>query len=364
MDPRPELLPLFLHLCRIEGAPRSERPVVDEVMKILRTAHIEVVEDGAGAVIGGDAGNLLCFPPLFDRNIPATMMVAHLDTIRPTGTSAPVVKEDRIVSDGKSILGSDNRAAVAVLVRLLIDAARSDRFHKNFFVLFTVAEEIGLFGSGAADLSRYQVEEAFVFDCSQRPGTYIRECAGLHLFRAQIHGIAAHAGIAPEEGVNAITLASKAISQIQLGHIDADTTANIVPDLVTIQGEVRSFNTARIRRELDRIERVLRDHVEPAGRVTFRTDADFDPYVLDTESRAVRLLETALRLAGLTPRPIRYTGGSDANKLNSRGIPSVNIGIGAQKPHSHEEFILLEDLAATMRIAEALIEVRPGEIIQ
>jgi tripeptide aminopeptidase len=69
-------------------------------------------------------------------------------------------------------------------------------------------------------------------------------------------------------------------------------------------------------------------------------------------------LERAMRLVGLEPEPIRYTGGSDANKYNAKGIHAVNIGIGAQNPHSYEEFVLIEDLVKTHELARALVSPR------
>jgi tripeptide aminopeptidase len=364
-----ELLSLFLRLAPIEGVSHAERAIADEVTTLLRQGGIRVVEDNAACIVKGNTGNLLCFPPAFDEHAPAILLEAHLDTVQSTAALKAIVKPDRVTSDGSTILGADNRMGLSLLVDLLLKVAKTKAAHRNFFVALTVCEETGLYGADAIDLTSRNVTAAYVFDCSKRPGIYIRESVGLYAFTAHFIGKAAHAGVAPEEGISAIALSAAAISKIQVGRIDSDTTANIgkiyggeatnvVPDKVTIEGEVRSFFPERIKEELDHIRRSFEAAVGGAGRVQFNAVPDFEPYVHKPESAPVLHLESALRAAGLDPQPIRYMGGSDANKYNAKGIPAVNIGIGAQKPHSVEEFFLLEDLYKSSRIANELIQIR------
>ena len=365
-DRQHELLSLFLKLAPIEGTSLAERAIADAVMRRLHSSGVRVVEDGSAALLKGTTGNLLCFPPDFDEHTPALMLTAHLDTVHSTASLRPIVHPDRVTSDGTTILGADDRLGLSVLVDLLIDVARSRTRHRNFFVVFTVGEEEGLYGASTLNVAQRPLKGAYVFDSSKRPGIYIRECVGLHVFKVHFIGKSAHSGVAPEEGINAIAMASKAVACLDLGRLDADTTANVgkihggeavnaVPEHVFIEGEVRSFHPDRIRRELGRIERTIRGAVDGIGKVEFESAVDFEPYVLAPDAPVVLEVERALRKVGLTPQGIRYTGGSDANKYNAKGIPAVNIGTGAQKPHSHEEFFLLEDLFKTSELAHALI---------
>ena len=366
-----ELLSLFLRLAPIEGVSHSERLIADEVVSILRSRGITVVEDDAAAKVRGNTGNLLCFPPGFDSDAPAILLEAHLDTVQSTVNLKPIVRADRVTSDGSTILGADNRMGVSLLVDLLLSTRNITSSLTNFFVAFTVCEESGLYGAQALDLTSRHVSAAFVFDCSKRPGTYIRESVGLHGFTASFIGKAAHAGVAPEEGISAVALSSAAISKIRLGRLDQDTTCNIgkikggdtvnvVPERVTIEGEVRSFYPERITQVLGEMKAAFESAVASAGRLEFMTSAEFEPYVHAADSEVLVRLERALRDAGLEPNPIRYMGGSDANAYNARGIPAVNIGIGAQKPHSVDEFFLMEDLISASRIVRALIQSRPS----
>jgi tripeptide aminopeptidase len=363
-----ELLSLFLRLAPIDGISHVERAIADEVTTILRSAGVDVIEDESAPAVKGNTGNLLCFPPGFRSDVSAIMLEAHLDTVQPTASLKVIVKEDRVCSDGSTILGADNRMGLSILVDLLLHSNDLRGPKKNFFVALTVGEETGLYGAAALDLTRFAVSAAFVFDCSKRPGIFIRESVGLYEFSVQFIGKAAHAGVAPEEGVNAIALAASAISKIRLGRLDPETTANIgkiyggeatniVPERVTVEGEVRSFSPDRIREELHRMEEIFQASVSDSGRLVFSSFSEFEPYVHKPEAPALLELEDAIRRAGLTPKPIRYMGGSDANKYNAKGIPAVNIGIGAQKPHSVEEFFLLEDLFKSSEIAHELIKI-------
>lgn len=366
MDSPDDPIALFLHLATIDGVSLSERAIANEVNALLSNNGIRVIEDDTAPTYGGTTGNLICFPPAYSPGEPALMLTAHLDTVASTANLKPVVDATSIRSDGTTILGGDNRLGLSVLIRLLIDAARHPSSYRNFFVVFTTGEETGLYGAGTVDVAPYHPSCAYVFDCSKRPGVYIRESVGLVMFTADFIGKSAHSGVAPEEGVSAIQLAAQAIARLQLGRIDAETTANIgtihggeavnaIPEKVSILGEVRSFTLDRIHGVLRSIEQTMRDSVNGTGKLIFSSQPDFEPYILSPEAPMLIHLEHAMKSVGLQPQPIRYTGGSDANKYNAKGIPAVNMGIGAQKPHSTNEFVLIEDLLKTYDLACAIV---------
>jgi tripeptide aminopeptidase len=366
MLPSTNLVPLFLRLAAIDGVSLAERKIADEVTMLLRAAGVRVIEDTAGASFGGDTGNLICLPPGYRPDEPAYMLTAHLDTVKSTAGLRPIVDAVSVRSDGTTILGGDDRLGLSVLVMLLTEAARKEFSHANFFVLLSFGEELGLFGAGSANVAAYRPSCAYVFDCSKRPGVYIRESVGLYTFTAEFIGKTAHSGVAPEEGVSAIQLASRAIARLKLGRIDPETTANIgkirggeavnaIPERVTIEGEVRSFTPERIAQELKAIEYALRSSMNGTGKLQFDVQPDFEPYILSANVPMISHLECAMRAVGLEPCAIRYTGGSDANKYNAKGVPAVNLGVGAQKPHSTDEFFLIEDMLKTYELARELV---------
>lgn len=336
------------------------------VRRHLAGVPVTVQEDDSARLFDGECGNLICVPPGFDPARPAIALLAHMDTPRPTMNVRPEVGDAWIRSDGTTALGVDNRAGVSVLLHVLREHVNSGGTG-NFLVVFTVGEELGLFGSKYVDLRPYNVEACFVFDCSKRPGTYIQSCVGCSLYTATFLGKPAHAAVAPEKGVNAIVMAAEAIKRIPLGRlsptmtsnigtISGGTTTNVVPEQCRIEGEVREFNQQKIDDHIALLRETFQTVArEFGGGVEFSAREDFAPFRLLPDSAIIRLTDEVLRTVGLTPRPIEYLGGSDANMLNAKGIPAVNLGIGAQNPHGDDEFILLEDLFKTAEVAHEVI---------
>jgi tripeptide aminopeptidase len=361
------LVSLFLDAVRVNAPSLAERPMADFVRRTLQGSPIRIVEDGTGAAINGDCGNLICIPPSFDPTSPAVALFAHLDTPRPTEGVRPILSETMIASDGSTILGVDNRAGTSVLLHTLRERG-SGNGAANFIVVFTVGEELGMLGSKHVDLAPYNVDRAFIFDCSRRPGTFIRAAVGCSLYTATFLGRSSHAGVSPEKGLHAIRMAALAVSRVPIGRhspsmtsnigtIHGGSATNIVPDSCVLEGEVRSFNPEAIDEHLRMIQATFAAAAgEGGGTLRFESAVDFDPFTLDAASPVYRMTEAALRSIGLTPNPIEYLGGSDANTLNGKGIPAVNLGIGAQNPHGNDEFILLEDLHASSRLASVLTD--------
>jgi tripeptide aminopeptidase len=360
------LVDLFLEAIRVDALSLHEAPMALFARRALRDLNIRIIEDDAGRKVGGDCGNLICVPPTWTAERPAIALLAHMDTPRSTTGVRPVITNGRIASDGTTILGVDNRAGFSTLLHVLAGHAREET-PGNFIVVFTIGEEIGMYGSKNLDLLPYNVPMAFVFDCSRRPGTFIRSAVGSSLYKATVKGKAAHAGVSPEKGINAIHLAAQALSKLPTGRlsptmtcnmatISGGTATNVVPEHCIIEGEVRAFAPGPIDDHLAVIDRTFRSVVEPqGGTVTLDTSVDFPPFSLDPSCAVFRRTVDVLSALGLRPNPIDYLGGSDANMLNANGTPAVNLGIGAQNPHANDEFILVEDLEMSATIARALI---------
>ena len=361
------LVDLFLDAVKVDAMSLREQPMAAFVREALSDTTVTIIEDGTGPTIHGDCGNLICIPPWFDPTRPTIALFAHMDTPRSTAGVKPVVTGTMIQSDGTSILGVDNRAGSSVLLHVLNNRLRSGS-KGNFVVVFTVAEEIGMFGSKHVDLAPYNIKMGFVFDCSRRPGVFIQSAVGCSLYDATFVGKPAHAGVAPEKGVSAIRIAARALAGIPMGRltptmtsnvgmIAGGTATNVVAERCVVNGEVREFDIRRIEEHLaflrSRFEQIAK---EDGGTMEFESRVDFPPFTLEAESEVFRTTVGVLKSVGLTPSPIQYLGGSDANMLNDNGIPSVNLGIGAQNPHANEEFILLEDLDKSVEIANALID--------
>lgn len=352
----------FCMLARIDGTPLNERKVADYIKRDLEALGVRIIEQPI-PIDGSTAGNLVCIPSETDVNKPVAIVAAHMDTIQSTSLLRPVITDGRITSDGSTILGADNRAGVAAILHAFRLVREHSGLLKNIVMLFTVAEEIGMVGAQHLDVSDLpEIGRIFVFDCSRRPGIFIQHCHGCMKFRVEIHGRSAHAGVDPEKGLNAISMAAEIIHSLPQGKLENDATfnigtihggeaTNVVSHHVVFDGEIRGPSMEIIEWHKNKLEETTRRITElRGGRATVSTSLSFAPYDIDPSSDLFREAERIIQKSGLKPQPIRYTGGSDANAFQAMGIPAVNFGIGAQQPHSHEEFILIEDLISTTKL--------------
>ena len=290
-----------------------------------------------------------------------------MDTARSTARLKPVLLEDRITSDGQTVLGVDNRAGITCLLSAVELIVQEHKKCPGFTLVFTICEESTLAGSRHLNIPP-GIDMAYTFDSSHRPGLFISKAPGAKNFDIQVNGKAAHSGIAPEDGINALQIAAKAIAGLPLGRIDDDSTMNIgpfmskaatnvVPFTVKLTGEIRSSTATRIQA----LEALINEHFEATlagtgATFTYTSRWDFHPYSFESSATIWKRLEKSILSAELKPNGLPSFGGSDANVLNGKGTPTINLGIGAQNPHSNEEFILYEDLISTTKIALELMK--------
>jgi tripeptide aminopeptidase len=358
----PRLIEIFLEIARIEGVSGNERAVADYLRHALERLGMQVREDDARLATGGNCGNLIARA----GHGGDLALMAHMDTARSSGRSKAIVHADRITSDGTTVLGVDDRAGVAMLVRAAEQALVHGRGRRDFTMGFTVCEETSLEGGRSIRFDP-AVAMAALFDSSQRPGSFICRSYGCRTLLVTVRGRASHSGIAPERGISAIAVAAKAIAALPLGRIDDETTANVgrirggsainvVPEEAVVEAEVRSLQVARVDDVAAGFRARFEEEAARAGAsVEVRSEWDFEPYAVDEGGELYRRVAGAIRAVGLEPVPRVSAGGSDANSLNARGLPAINLGIGAQNPHGNDEFILLEDLGKGAAIASALI---------
>ncbi len=360
---RRKLLRTFKELAALYGPGKRERDVADYILERL-DGNIPVAEDGAGDAIGGDAGNVLV---KIDGRGEPVLLVAHLDTVEPCVGVQPRVRNGYVYSKGDTILGADDRAAVAVLLELAEVADRlSER--RPLEILFTVAEEIGLLGAKHADYGPIVSKTAFVLDASEPPGYAVDAAPGSETVKATFRGRAAHAGIEPEKGINAIQMAASAVAGMRLGRIDHETTANIglisggratniVSESARIEGEVRSHDASKLTAQVTHVTDVAKKAAaEFGGDVDITWEKAYDSYHLAEDAAPVALFSRAARAVRLKPKFVAGGGGSDANVFNERGIAAVVLGCGMEKPHTTEEKIAVASLYKLAELATALAQ--------
>ena len=367
---RDRLTELFLAYTRILSPFKHERAMADAVIGHLEALGIAVHEDDTGTRIGGDTGNVWC--TVSGQGNPHIALGAHLDTVVPTDHIEPFLGDDGVFRNRhRTILGSDDKAAVAALIHATELLQSWGRPFPTYELLFTVCEEIGLVGSKHFDEKLLKSPFAAEFDSAGPVGGITVKAPSHDTFKATFRGQAAHAGVEPERGRSAVQAAAKAIAVMELGRLDDETSANIgvihggvgtniVPDTCEIQGECRSHNEER----LARAAAAMVDAIH-AGAAQTGVDVDialvheYSAFALTGRSAVVRLSKAALADLGLEPQMLASGGGSDANILNARGLPTVNLTAGMTQVHSPDEHISLDDLERLCGVALRLILMAP-----
>lgn len=362
---RARLHDTFAALCRIPSPTGRERACADWVSAALRGLGLAVEEDQAGAAIGADAGNLLA--RIEGRGADWMLLCAHLDTVPPSAPIEPVQRNGSWRNANNGILGADNKAAVAALVELArILTTGGQRPQLGVELLFTVSEETGLRGAGEFDIGALRSSFGYVFDHATPWGGIVHSSPTHMRIRAEIRGVAAHAGLQPERGVSAIRAAAVAVSAMPHGRIDAHTTANVgtieggtagnvVPDRCSLEGEIRSSEQPRLDTVLTATIDALQDAADSAG-----CDLDLDirrmfaGYRLSRKDRALTHAQRALRALGIEPQAIDSGGGADANVMREHGFDCANIANGTERPHERDECVSAAALETGLEVALAL----------
>jgi tripeptide aminopeptidase len=360
-----DVLPLFLELAAIPSPSGQEQAVAERVRAYLRDLGAEAETDEAGnllarlAATDGEAGE-------------AVFLCAHLDTVPPTGPLEPVVDDGVVRNAGGTILGADDKAAVAAILeaaRLLLAEGRP---HAGVELLFTTREETGLEGARAFDVSRLRSRLGFVYDYSGSVGEVVVAAPSGRTIDALFTGRPAHAGINPEDGRSAVVAAARAISDLHLGRIDEETTANVglitggsalnvVPATCRVAAEARS----RDERKLAELVQEMLDSFAFAAAVSeceveTAVEDKYRGYRIAPDDPALALARTALERAGFTPRDVEVGGGADVNVFVERGLRCVNVANGMAKVHTAEEEIAVADLEAMVAVTLELVDAARG----
>jgi len=362
---RKRLVDNFVNLVKIDSLSKQERQMADELISILEDMGLSVYEDNAGEKIGGNAGNLICTVK-GSKNVPPILLMAHMDTVTPGKGKTPVIENDIIKSDGTTVLGGDDIAGIACILEALRVIKENAVEHGDIQVVFTVAEEVGLMGAKNLDYTKINAKYGFVLDDGGKIGGAAVKAPSQNIIDITVKGRASHAGIAPEKGVSAIQIAAEAISNMKLGRIDHETTANIgiikggqatniVCDVVEIKAEARSRDKSKLDRQTAHMRECMEKAAEKfGGTVDFKSELEYPAYVIDENDDIVKILKKAAAVADLEFRLEETGGGSDTNIVNGMGIQAVNICIGMDKVHSVNEQIKIDDM---VRAVEFLIEI-------
>ena len=356
------LLQTFLELVRIDAPPGSEAATARYCAIALRAAGCEVRFDDSMSTTGSDTGNLIAELPGTAEGILA--ISAHLDVVEPCRGIEPVVIDGLVVSLGPTVLGADDRAGLAAAIEVVRRLASGSAPHPTVRVLFTVKEEIGLLGAKSLQAHDVECDLCLVLDAEGTPGGIAIAAPTHYTFTAQFIGRASHAGVCPERGVSAISIATDAIARMELGRLDDGTTANIgsihggtatnvVAGRCDVTGECRSLDRARVEQVREEMDTTMRSAARQAGgSVEIVWRQEYLGFEQSVDSLQVCLVSEACRIAGREPFTYRTGGGSDANMLAEMGVTVVALACGMSGVHSTREQVKVADLEALVRIVE------------
>ena len=353
------LIVTFLHLTAIDAESGDE-------------AEMRAYLTGALAKLGipsetDDARNLFARLP-GTRTGDALLFSAHMDTVSPgRGKKAVRHPDGRITSDGTTVLGADDAAGIAAILEALTVIQENALPHPDIELLFTAEEERFCPGSARFDYKKLRAKTAYVLDLTGPVETAAIAAPTILSVDIAVKGRAAHAGFAPEDGINALSIAAGALAGLKTGRVAPDTTVNfgtveggtgrnVVPDRIRIAGEVRSLCHETAFQEARIIEDAFRQVAETlGGAVEVSVTEDLRAYRIAEDEPVVKRLRNALAALEMgEPSLVETFGGSDNNQFVKHGLRGVVLASAMELVHTVEEYTLVSELvksaALTMKL--------------
>ena len=362
------LVQTFLDLARQNTPPRQEKAASEIAFQTLKELGFQCEYDDAGDKVGGTIGNLIAFKKGTVAAAPPIFFSAHFDTVEPTPGLEPIVEGDIIKSDGKTIVGADDKCGMAPILEAMHLLDEQNIPHGDIQLLLTICEEIGLVGAKHMDPRRIRAKYGFVLDAGPPVGSFVYSAPSQDIFDVYIHGKPAHAGAQPEDGVSAIAVAARAIARMKLGRVDHETTANIgiieggtatniIPAECYLKCEARSRNPAKLDKQRDAMLAVLQEEAEKAGAtVDVQMNRAYTYYELPMDSPVLSIAEAATERAGLEFL-LRVTGGgADSNIFNEFGVPTTVLGCGMVNIHRHDEYCTISDMVRSTQLVVSIVQ--------
>ena len=374
---------LLIELIKIDSLSRREYDVAMRLKREMEELGASVSIDDAGEKVGGNVGNLIAHFPGNAESAQPLLLSAHMDTVVPGEGIVPVQDGDILRTDGRTVLGGDDKSGVAIICEVL-RVMKEDRLPcGDIDVVFTICEEAGLIGAKCLDVGRLRARTGLVLD-SDSVGFLFTKAPAANRMEFRVHGLEAHAGVCPERGINAIKVAAEGIAQMNLGRIDDETTANIgvveggmavniVPNLVILRGEARSHSEEKLERQTAHMKNCLEaaaarhgldlDGKRYSAKVEAKIERDYDRMDVPDSAPIVQLVHAAAKSLHLEVKTLATGGGCDANVLNRKGLVVANLSTGMREIHTVKEWLDLKDLNVSAQMVLEIVKLNAaGEI--
>lgn len=363
------LINQFVELVKIDSESGNEREIADYLKNRFQELGIQAIEDNSMVNSGHSAGNLVVTLVASNNaaESPVIYFTSHMDTVTPGKAIKPVIEGDFIVSDGTTILGSDDKAGIAAMIEALLLIKEHNIEHGKVQFLITVGEESGLKGSRNLQRELLDAEYGYALDSNGRVGRIITAAPTQAKINITVYGKSAHAGVNPEDGISAIQVASYAVANMNLGRIDYETTANIgkfsggsatniVCDRVDIVAEARSIDDVKLTKQIEQMNAACLKAAEKFNtHIDFTSEIMYPAFNFKEDNALVKIAIEAVTAIGREPELMASGGGSDANVINGYGIPTINLGVGYENIHTTSERMPIKELAKATELLLELI---------
>ena len=356
------LLNEFIELVSVPCPSKDEKAEAELIMAKLRELGLEPVMDKATEKTGGTCGNVWAYVKGTVPDAPTLLFEAHMDSVAPT-TGTKVVRKDGVLySDGTTTLGGDDKVGVAGMLEAVRALKEDGVAHGDIQLLFTISEEIGCLGVVNLDKSMLKADYGYCMDIGGSMGEITYAAPKLYDIYVTVKGKSAHAGIAPEQGVNAIMLAAEALSKLPAyGRIDEETTfnigvfnagigTNIVCPEAKFVIDMRSLNVPKLEKLKDDTIALIKETVEAGkGQVEFEVVEGCPAVEPSKDHPSIELATRSAERLGFKVE-LKTTGGcSDGNYLCGYGLPCGLLATGMSNVHTTEEYLKESDLYDTAR---------------
>ena len=361
------LLEEFFELVKIDSETKHEEVIAPILMSKLEELGFSVIQDDSAERTGHGAGNIIATLKGTKSDADTIYFTVHMDTVVPGKGIQPILKDDGYVySDGTTILGADDKAGIAALFEAIRRLSEQSIEHGDIQVVITAGEESGLVGAKEMDPSLVTAKYGYAIDSDGEVGGIVTAAPFQAKIWTTVTGKTAHAGVAPEKGVSAINLASKAISAMKLGRIDFETTANIgrfeggqatniVCDEVHILAEARSIDKDKLDAQVAHMVATFAEKAEEfGGKATSETELMYPGFRFEEDHQVVQVAKRAVENIGRTADIKTSGGGSDANVIAGFGIPTVILSVGYEEIHTTNERMPVLELE---KLADLLVEI-------
>ncbi len=283
------------------------------------------------------------------------LLNAHMDRVPPGLGHEPILRDGILYSDGTTNLGADDAAGIALILEILQRIVEQQLPHPPLVIIFTVQEEAGLCGANSFDSSVWSVTDGIVFDNAFEAGVVVSAGAAYDAFDITISGRTGHPGKDLSQTVHAITIFHDAHyphgslandqTRINIGRIVGGSTRNAIPDMVRIEGELRSFEPEESRQQYRLM--IQQGFEQAAQRSGGRADITFTThstgYALSMDEPLLNTYRQALAQNGkvLEMRPTFI--GSDTSGFRPK-IRAFTISTGVVNEHSIDEYVPIAPL--------------------